>query len=665
MRRLNIDIETYSSVDLTKSGLYKYAEADDFEILLFAYSIDGGQEVVVDIKNGEAIPADVIQLLLDDTTEKRAYNAAFEYYCLKMAGYSTNLATWRCTMAQALYAGYTAGLGQTAEALGLPQDKQKLTTGRALIRKFCVPRKPTARDARTRILPQDEPEKWELFKEYCIRDVVVERAVADKLERYQLPDIEQKLWIIDVEMNERGIQVDPDLIHNAIAIADQVEAEQIQEARDLTGLENPKSTAQLKGWLEETLPADLLNADGSLDSVCKKTIGDLQDQVDPDGEIARLLQLKREISKTSNKKYDAMDNCITRDNRVKGLLQYYGANRTGRWAGRLVQVQNLPKNKMATLDLARQLAKAGDLHGLRWIYGNVPDALSQLIRTAFIPTPGNTFLVADYSAIEARVIAWLAGEDWRLEVFKTHGKIYEASASAMFDVPLEHIVRGRPEYALRQKGKVAELALGYGGSKGALAAMGALDMGLTEEELPDIVNRWRKANPAITGLWRTLEDAAMGVMTDGAPRRLMYNLTIHREMDLAKGLDYLIVTLPSGRQLFYAQPHIVNNRFDRQAIAYMGMDQVKRRWTQQETYGGKLTENIIQAIARDCLAAAIINTQARGYDIVMHIHDEIVVDAPAGTELEKITDIMAEPIDWAPGLILRGDGYETPYYKKD
>lgn len=663
LNTLAVDIETFSSVDIRKAGLYKYAEAPDFRVLLFGYSLNGAAPTVIDLEQGEQIPPEILSHLTNPKTIKKAYNAAFEWYCLKRAGLDTPLDQWRCTMAQGLYAGYTSGLSAIGEAVGIPQDKRKLSTGTQLIRKFCTPREPTKADPRTRILPHHEPEKWALFKTYCGQDVAAEMAVAEKLKAFPMPETEQALWRLDVRMNAAGIGIDRALVSGAIAISDQINAEQIAEAKALTGLENPKSVQQLKAFLEKELPDELLDENGELDNLDKKTVADLLGQTDDD-KIARLLQLKREFSKTSNKKYNAMAAAVCDDDRVRGLLQYYGANRTGRWAGRLVQVQNLPRNHSEILDLARDLVIARNIPALRVIFGNIPDILSQLIRTAFIAKPGHTFLVSDYSAIEARVLSWLADERWRLEVFATHGKIYEASAAAMFGVPIEKISKGNPEYALRQTGKVAELALGYQGSTGALKAMGALAMGLTEEELPDIVKRWRTANKNIAALWYTYDGAAISVLQTGRPA-YANKVGFAREFDAQQGIDYLTIQLPSGRKLYYAHPRIGVNRFGAPSILYYGMDQIKKKWTPQETYGGKLTENITQAIARDCLARALLALDQRGYHTVMHVHDEAVVEAPEGTSLEAITAIMGEPIPWALGLKLRGDGYETRYYKKD
>lgn len=656
--KINIDIETYSDIDIKKAGLYKYVQSPAFELLLFAYSIDDGPVKIVDIAQGESIPDEIIQYLADPNIIKKAYNASFEWYCLNKFFYSP-LSSWQCTMAQGLYCGYTAGLGPTGEALGLPQDKRKLGVGRSLIKTFCVPRKPTKGDPRTRIYPKHEPDKWQLFKDYCIQDVVTERAIEQKLINYPMPPEEQYMWQIDQIINARGINVDLHMVAGALEIAEEINKAQIAEAKKLSGLDNPKSVAQLKKWLETEL-------DEEIESLNKETVVNILGSDSVQENVQRILELRQEFSKTSNKKYEAIESCVCSDGRVRGLLQYYGANRTGRWAGRLVQVQNLPRNYLEgqMLDIARNMVKARNTDALKIIYGNVPDTLSQLIRTAFVPSLGNTFLVSDYSAIEARVIAWYAQEQWRLDVFRTHGKIYEASASQMFGVPIDKITKGNPEYALRAKGKVAELALGYQGSTGALIQMGALDMGLTEEDLPDIVQRWRGANKRIVDLWYSVENAVMDVMNYGLPVA-MRGLVFAREADLARGLDYLTIRLPSGRKLYYATPHLTKNRFGKDSLGYWGMDQVKKKWSPQETYGGKLVENIIQATARDCLALAIQRLDQRGYRIVMHIHDEIVIDAPAGTDLDVVNNIMGEPISWAPGLILRGDGFETSYYKKD
>ena len=518
LRHLSIDIETKSSVDIGKAGLYRYAQSEDFEVLLFAYQMDDGEVELVDLVQGEQIPENVQLMLKDAAVVKHAYNAAFEWYCLNRAGYETPLEQWRCTMIHGLYCGYTAGLDATGKAIGLPQDKQKLTTGKALIRYFCVPCKPTKSNGnRTWNLPRHAPEKWELFKEYCKQDVVTEHAILKRLNYFPVPEEEQELWQQDIRMNAFGVRVDSKLIEGALTIDGVSSAELTEEAINITGLQNPNSTAQLKAWVEKEL-SDRLEVDVELPGLRKEDVSMLLERNDLPKEIRRVLEIRQQLGKTSIKKYVAMKTAKGADERVRGLTQYYGANRTGRWAGRLVQLQNLPRNYLKTLDYARQLVKEKNYDGIRFLYGNVPDTLSQLIRTAFIPSEGHKFVVADFSAIEARVIAWLAGEQWVNEVFATHGKIYEATASQMFHVPIEKIVKGNPEYSLRQKGKVATLALGYQGGTAALIAMGALNMGLAEEELPDIVQRWRNAYPRIRDLWYAVEQAALTTMQTAQPQ---------------------------------------------------------------------------------------------------------------------------------------------------
>jgi DNA polymerase bacteriophage-type len=658
IQTLNIDIETYSSVDITKAGLYKYVQSPDFEILLFAYSINKQQTHIVDLAQGEWIPNDVLDALRNPLVTKHAYNAAFEWYCLsKHLNWNPLLWInhWRCTMFHGLYCGYTAGLGPTAKAMGLPQDKQKMTLGKSLIKLFCTPTKPTKKNGgRTITLPHHEPEKWELFKEYCIQDVEAEKAIDSKLVNFPPPAAEQRLWELDQMINERGVAVDQQLVEGALYINDVSTALLTDEAVQITGLANPNSAAQLTKWLSEQ--------NIEVPNLQKETVTNLVKTTE--GEVKRALEIRQELSKTSVKKYLAMESAVCDDGRVRGLLQFYGANRTGRWAGRLVQVQNLPRNYLKTLSIARELVREKKSDALKFIYGNVPDTLSQLIRTAFVSSSGNKLLISDFSAIEARVIAWLAGEQWRLDVFNTHGKIYEASASQMFGVPLELIKKGNPEYELRQKGKVAELALGYQGGKGALIQMGALNMGLTEEELPDTVRRWRSANKRVVDLWYSLENAALRVLKTGQPAGIK-GLIIARESDIQNGLDFLTVTLPSGRKLFYVKPFLAENDFGKEAIHYWGMNQENKKWEKISTYGGKLTENIVQAIARDCLAETIFRLNGIGLIPIMHIHDEVVLDEPVNTSLEAITAIMGQPISWAPGLPLKGDGFETFYYMKD
>ena len=656
MHHLSIDIETRSSIDIGKAGAYKYAQSPDFEILLFAYQWNNDPVKVIDLKNGEELPCWLMQALADPNVIKHAYNAAFEWYCLNCAGYETPIEQWRCTMAHGLYCGYTAGLDATGKAIGLPQDKQKLTTGKALIRYFCVPCKPTKTNgSRTWNQPWHDTDKWELFKEYCLQDVVTEREILKRLDLFPMPEEEEHLWQMDVLMNAYGVRVDTDLIEGALYI-DQISTQRLtDEAISLTGLQNPNSAAQLLQWLRDN--------GTEADNLQKATVAELLGGINPN-KVRRMLEIRQQLGKTSIKKYVAMDTARGEGDRVRGLTQYYGANRTGRWAGRLVQMQNLPRNYLKTLDYARNLVKAKNYDGVRILYGNVPDTLSQLIRTAFIPSAGHKFVVADFSAIEARVIAWLAGEQWVNEVFATHGKIYEATASQMFGVPVERIAKGNPEYSLRQKGKVATLALGYQGGTSALIAMGALQMGLTEEELPDIVQRWRQANPRIKGLWYAIENAALAVMETAQPQGIN-GLIFALEGDIIYGQSFLTVRLPSGRKLFYPKPFLKENRFEKMAVHYYTVGQQTRKWEVTSTYGGKMVENIVQAIARDCLAVTLERIASKGLQVVFHVHDEVIIDAPMETTVEEICDLMAEPIPWAPGLVLKGAGFESSSYLPD
>ncbi len=633
-------------------------QSSDFEVLLFAYSLNGEPVQILDLKCGQAIPAHILDLLFDPGCIKHAYNAAFEWYCLsKHFGRLLPINQWQCTMFHGLYCGYTAGLAATGEALGLSQDKKKLGIGLSLIRTFCIPQKPTKTNGnRTRILPEHEPEKWNIFKRYCLQDVVTEMEIENKLSAFPVPDSEQYLWQLDQWINARGVAIDQNLVDGALAIGSKATSDLKNEAKKLTGLDNPNSVAQLLSWYEDETGEEL--EDLRKDTVKSLLVGDFESPA-----VKRVLQIRQELGKTSIKKYAAMHDAVCADGRVRGLLQFYGANRTGRWAGRLVQVQNLPRNYIETLSLARELTSTHKLDAMRLIYGNVPDTLSQLIRTAFVPSPGNVFCVADFSAIEARVIAWLAGEKWVMDVFAGHGKIYEATASQMFGVPIELISKGNPEYALRQKGKVATLALGYQGSSGALINMGALNMGLPEDELPDIVTRWRTANKRIVDLWHSVERCAIEAF-NGNPCGTN-GLLFARETDVKNGLDFLTITLPSKRKLYYAKPFLAPGKFDNMALHYYGVNQTSKKWCIVPTYGGKLTENIVQAIARDCLAVSMRRLEDCGYPIVMHIHDEVVVDTPNAESLKNICDIMGSPIDWAHGLLLRADGFVTDYYKKE
>ncbi len=678
MHHLSIDIETYSSVDISRAGAYRYAQAEDFQVLLFAYSLDGAPVKVCDLTRGDVFPPEIKKMLFDPDCIKHAYNAAFEWYCLSRlfglgrgddtytgARITPNhwLSQWRCTMLHGLYCGYTAGLGATGAALGLPEDKRKLATGKALIRTFCSPCKPTkANGGRARTLPQHESEKWELFKEYCRQDVVTEMEIERRLSAFPVPDTVQRQWETDMRINARGVAVDMELVEGALWCSENVSERLTREAMELTGLDNPNSVAQLSRWLETETGEEVK-------TLRKADVTDMLGRGLPSGAANRMLEIRQELGKTSCKKYDALLAATCTDGRVRGLLQFYGANRTGRWAGRLVQVQNLPQTHLYAMSAARDLVKRRDVPMLEMLYGSVPSTLSQLIRTAFVASRGHALIDADFSAIEARVIAWLAGEEWVLEVFRTHGKIYEACAAQMFDVPLDSIAKGRENYSLRQKGKVATLALGYQGSTGALIAMGALRMGLPEEELPDIVHRWRSANKAIVDLWYTLERAAVNTIKTGRPETVRGLLTLDMEGDAATGQWFLTIGLPSGRKLYYVKPFMEPDGRGHDRIRYWGMDQTMKKWAVQETYGGKLVENCVQAIARDCLAESIKRLETAGYPVVFHVHDEVVIDrgpaANAAADLEQVCAIMGQPVSWAPGLPLKADGWADAYYKKD
>lgn len=667
MQHLSIDIETYSDQDITKTGLYRYAQSPAFEVLLFAYSEDGGPVQVVDLACGEMIPQAILGALVDPRVIKHAYNAAFEWYCLgtlfklpDMAGW---LPQWHCTMLHGLYCGYTAGLDATGRAMGLPQDKQKLGIGKALIRYFCTPCAPTkSNGGRTRNLPQHDPAKWELFKTYNGQDVVTEMEIEHRLSSFPVPDDVQRQWVTDQTINLRGVQVDTEMVQGAIALDQAARAQLISEATQLSGLDNPNSVAQLAAWLESETGSTV--ADLRKTTVAEMLGGDLESP-----KARRMLEIRQELGKTSNKKYTAIDNAVCADGRVRGILQFYGANRTGRWAGRIVQPQNLPRTYIPAelLPLARQLVEGRQMQALAWCFGSVQDTLSQLIRTALTAAPGNRLIDADFSAIEARMLAWLAREEWRLDVFRTHGKIYEASASQMFNVPMELIKKGNPEYSLRQRGKVAELALGYGGGVGAMRQMdvGHLLDELPDEEVQEMVHLWRMKSPAIVNFWYTCEAAAMEAIKTG--RRIeIRGGTIAFAMEQDQYNDFLTIQLPNGRKLYYAHPHIGTNRFGNESIGYWGMDQKTKKWSALETYGGKIVENITQATARDCLAEAVERLEAAGLPVVFHIHDEVVIDAaPEQGCLDDVIRIMATPPWWAQDLPLNADGWENPFFKKD
>lgn len=671
LHHLSIDLETYSTVSIGAAGSYRYILDPSFEILLFAYSLDGMPVEVIDVASGQVIPLWLKNALKNPLYIKHAYNAAFEWFALsKYLGWLPP-DQWRDTMLHALYCGYPASLDAAGRAMGLPEDKKKLTTGKALIRYFCVPCKPSnANGNRTRNLPKHDPAKWKLFKEYNGQDVVTEMEIDRRLSAFPVPAFVQKQWETDLTMNARGVAADMEMVSGALVIGATVKSQLMAEARQLSGLDNPNSIKQLARWLTEAT-----DSDAEITSVTKETVATMLKQPQP-ANVQRMLEIRQELGKTSTKKYDALETCIADDGRVRGLLQFYGANRTGRWAGRLVQVQNLPRTYTHPLPPARQLVKDRNIDGLRLMYGSINDTLSQLIRTAFVATPGNVLIDADFSAIEARVISWLAGQEWRLEVFRTHGKIYEASASQMFHVPIEKIKKGNPEYALRQRGKVAELALGY---QGGVSAMRRMDTGhnlddLSDDEVKGIVDRWRETNSMIRGLWNIVDSAAVTVITNGGAQTIRSEttdavITLACELDVITGTRYMTILLPSGRKLYYPSPEIGVNRWGNPSVSYMGQNQTTKRWERVETYGGKLVENIVQAIARDCLAIAIENLEAQGLHVVFHIHDEVVIDTPAwadnDTMLDTVTKIMTKPIPWAQALPLNADGWVDKFFKKD
>lgn len=660
MHHLSIDLETFSSVPIAKAGAQKYIESHDFEILLFAYSVDGSDVSCIDFLQGEILPNWLIDALTSPDYIKHAYNAAFEWGCLsRYLGRQLPPEQWRCTMFHGLYAGYTAGLDATGRALGLPEDKRKLNTGKALIRYFCVPCAPTkANGGRIRNMPHHAPERWQLFKEYCRQDVVTEMEIEKRLSSIIIPDFVQKEWERDLIINSRGVAVDMELVEGALDIDKTVHDRLVAEAMELSGLNNPNSVAQLSLWLES-------QTGENVSDLRKDTVAKMLAEKDNSPKVQRMLEIRQELGKTSTKKYDAIEAAVCKDGRVRGLLQFYGANRTGRWAGRLVQVQNLPRTYTNPLELARELVKNRNIEALRFIYGSIPDTLSQLIRTAFIAAPGNVLIDADFSAIEARVVAWLAQEEWVLEVFRTTGKIYEATASQLYGIPIERIKKGNPEYDFRQYGKAATLALGYQGGAPALIKAGHLPETTPIEQLNDIKTRWRQANKRIVDLWQKLENAAVQVTKQGGCVGVN-GLVVAHEWDANMDIDYMTITLPSGRKLFYVSPQIGENQWGKPSLSYMGMNQTSKKWKRIETYGGKLVENSVQAIARDCLAQAIENLETAGIPVVFHIHDEVVIDCtPDTASLDDVIQIMSKPIPWASGLPLGADGWVGTFFKKD
>lgn len=669
MNTLGVDIETFSSVDIRESGVYAYADAPDFQILLIGYRLNDGNVEMIDIANMTADEAvnyiedwypDFWNALTDVKVRKTAFNANFERTCIaKYFKIPMPPEEWYCTAVHAATLGLPRSLAEVGETLGLPQDKVKDKIGKSLIDYFCKPCKPTkANKGRTRNLPEHDMEKWQLFKRYCKQDVVAEQAILEKLKPYKIIDSERRLWCFDQRSNDRGIRLDLDFIQGIIEY-DAISTEKLlNEAHRLTGLDNPNSLPQLKEWFYK-------NCGLEVKSITKSNIDDLKNEIKASGQISdedkkdaiRVLEIRQALGKTSVKKYHAMMNSVCSDGRLRGVLQFYGANRTGRWAGRIVQVHNLPQNKIEDIELSREMAADKDFELMEMLFGDTAFVFSQLIRTAFIASDGCRFVVSDFSAIEARVIAWLADEKWRLDVFKNNGDIYCASASQMFHVPVEkHGINGH----LRQKGKVAELALGYGGGFGAMKAMDSSGS-IPEEEIPSIISGWRNASPNICKIWRTVEAAAKAAIKE------------HRTIKIAHNIQFsyinkiLFIQLPSGRKIAYYDAKIEINAKGMESITYAGIEQTSKKWGRLETWGGKLVENIVQATARDCLAVAMIRVEDAGYNIVMHVHDEMIVDVPKEdiNALDTINGFMAQPIDWAPGLPLKGDGYETPFYKKD
>ena len=647
MKTISVDLETYSSVNLAKSGLYKYAESPDFEILLFGYSVDGGPVQVVDLACGEKIPGEVISALTDKTVTKWAFNASFERVCISRylglpTGTYLNPESWRCSMIWAATMGLPLSLEGVGAVLGL--EKQKLTEGKELIRYFCQPCAPTKSNGqRTRNYPYHASDKWALFKSYNKRDVETETAIQDKLRKFPVPDSVWDEYHLDQEINDRGVALDMTLVEQAIEMDGRSRTELTAAMKELTELDNPNSVQQMKQWL----------ADNGLetDTLGKKAVAEMLKTAPPEP-LGDALALRQQLAKSSVKKYQTMENAVCADGRARGMFQFYGANRTGRWAGRLIQMQNLPQNHLPDLEQARALVRCGDFEALELLYEDVPDTLSQLIRTAFVPRTGATFIVSDFSAIEARVIAWFAGERWRQDVFAKGGDIYCASASQMFKVPVEkHGINGH----LRQKGKIAELALGYGGSVGALKAMGALEMGLNEDELPPLVDAWRQSNPNIVKLWWDVDRAALE-----AVRNKHTNSTHGIVFSCQSGM--LFITLPSGRRLAYVKPRIGENKFGGQCITYEGVGGTKK-WERLDSYGPKFVENIVQATSRDILCYAM--RTLRNCSIVMHIHDELVIEADPRMSLQAVCEQMGRTPPWTPGLKLRADGYTCPFYKKD
>lgn len=652
---LHLDIETYSDVSLPECGVYKYAASPNFEILLLAYAVDDDPVVCIDLANDEEVPQHIIDFLSDPLVEKWAHNAQFERVCLSEYFGRLEPTQWYCTMVKALTLGLPPGLDAVGRALKLKEDKQKLFTGKNLIRKFSIPQKPSkANGMKTRYYKEDLPMEWEDFKTYCIRDVETEREIHKKLDRYPTEKEETRMYWLDQVINDRGVGIEEKLVRSAIQINEDLSNRLKSRFIELTGIDNPNSLQQLKSWIKERTGVEI-------PSITKETIPQIKQELAAYPDILEVLSIRQQLGKSSIAKYQKMLDMLLPDKRVKGILQFYGGSATGRWAGRGVQVQNLPQNKIADLDTAREVVLTGDLDLVEMLYDNVPSILSQLIRTAFVPREGYRYIIADFNAIEGRVLPWLADEDWRNELFRSGGKLYETSASRMFNVPVERIVHGNPEYALRAKGKVAELALGYQGSVGAMITMGALKQGLQESELSPIVEQWRAQSPNIVKFWRTCENAAKEAVRDRT------TVTIPHGIQFIYEPGILFIQLPSRRRIAYFKPKLESGDMGLK-LTYEGRDDgvIGGESQRLETYGGKICENIVQATARDCLRDALLWVEAAGYKTVMHIHDEVVIEAQGRQgSLQEILDIMALPLPWAPGLILKGAGFEANYYQKD
>lgn len=659
---LHIDIESRSGADISATGAYKYALDPEFEILLIAYAIDDGQVNLIEVKkemayltlNGQHSVewCQFERQLKDPDYLKLAYNASFEVTCLNQAGFSTPIEQWQCTMAHAAYCGYPIGLEATGKAFGISETKQKLMTGKALIRYFCTPQKATKKNGGRRWNePHHDLSKWELFKSYCKQDVEAEREIERMLSRYPVPEEEWELWRMDVMMNTRGVRLDRKLIEGALYCNAVAEEALTDEAKRITGLDNPNSTTQLLGWLDEV--------GCGLENLQKATVAEALEGDLPD-DVRRVLEIRQQLGKTSNKKYQAAMDAICDDDRVRGLSQYYGANRTGRFAGRIIQPQNLTKHSIQWLDTARRLVKEGDYETLKMLHGNVPDILSQLIRTMFVPSEGRKLIVADFSAIEARIIAWLAREKWVMDAFASGKDLYCETASMMYHVPVE---KDGINSHLRQKGKIAVLACGYGGSVGALEAMDTKKE-IPEEEKQEVVNRWREANKMTTSFWWETEYAALDVVSSYIPKRVAKD-RVEIAVEEDEWQRFMTIKLPSGRKLYYCLPTIQENQYGRQAVHYYEVNGTTKKWEESNTRGPKLVENITQAVARDCLTESLQRITAKGWNILFHVHDEVVIDAPMDVTVDEVCDLMSEPIDWAPGLVLKAAGFESDYYKKD